>query len=299
MTAGRPEITILAPAKLNLGLEVLGAREDGFHEVVTILQAIRLYDTVRIRLAGPPGAVSLAVHPPGLDLGPDEMNLAVRAARAVLSEWDRREGLQILLRKRIPSGAGMGGGSSDAAAVLAGLTRLFGIPASHEELAGLGAGLGSDVPFFLRGGTQVATGRGEILRPMVRWPGRMAVVVFPNLSVSTSSIYHRGKWGLTLPGPLSSIGRGAVPADFWITTGEHLSNELAPVVEQALPIVGYLRREFERLGSGFASVTGSGSSVFGLPPDAKTGEIWAEHFRALGFWARVVRPSGRGCLIRF
>ncbi len=298
MTAARSEITVLAPAKLNLGLEVLGARGDGFHEVVTILQAIRLYDTVRIRLT-PLSGIRLAVTPGTLDLGPADRNLAVLAAKTVLSEWERSEGVEILLRKRIPAGAGMGGGSSDAAAVLTGLIHLLEIPASHEELARLAAGLGSDVPFFLRGGTQLATGRGEILHQMIPWPGRLAVVVFPNLSVSTSSIYDRGKWGLTPPGPLSSILAGAVPADFWLRYGQNLVNDLAPVVEHGLPVVGKVLREFGRLKSGFTRVTGSGSGVFGIPPDAETGERWAERFGELGCWARVVRPSRRGCLIRF
>jgi len=297
VTAAGSEITVLAPAKLNLGLEVLGVRGDGFHEVVTILQAIRLHDTIRLRRSRSAG-IDLSVHPGAVDLGPVERNLAVRAARAVISRWGCRGGVAISLHKRVPAGAGMGGGSSDAAAVLTGMVRLLGIPATHEELVHLAAGLGSDVPFFLRGGTQLATGRGEILHPMIPWPGRLAVVVFPNLSVSTSSIYRRGKWGLTPQGPLSSILPGAVPADFWLKSGQYLKNDLASVVEQTLPVVGRLLREFGRLKSGFTRVTGSGSGVFGIPPDADTGMRWAESFREQGYWARVVRPSRRGCLIR-
>lgn len=292
-----PRLTILAPAKINLGLEVLGKRRDGYHEIVTLLQALRLTDRIVLELSPEPG-VRLHVRPKGLDLGPADDNLATRAARLIPPRRGDPPGLEITLDKRIPVGSGLGGGSSDAAAVLIGLCLLRGGEYRPQALEELGGTIGSDVPFFVRGGTQLGTGRGECLRPAPTWPFHHLVVIYPNLSLRTSIIYKRASFGLTSPGPLSSIRSRGFSRDFWSRHGSNLRNDLEPVVLEDEPLVGRLLDGLRALGSTFARVTGSGSAVFGLAPDSKAAAEWSDHFQRQGFWARAVRPSRGGCCIR-
>lgn len=290
-------VVVLAPAKINLGLEILRKRPDGYHEIATVLQALRLTDTVTLTLRPEPG-IDLRVRPVGLDLGPPERNLAVRAAELIPPLKGQPAGVLITLLKRIPVGAGMGGGSADAAAVLLGLglLRRGGMPL--ERLEELGASLGSDVPFFFRGGTQLATGRGERLQPAPPWTGRHLVVAHPNRSLSTASIYARGNLGLTVGGPLSTIRSRGFPWDFWDGDLSSLRNDLEPAVVEEEPSVASILRELRRLGSRFVRVTGSGSAVFGVAPDAERAAEWVRHLAVMGFWVRSLRPARGGCSLR-
>lgn len=290
-------VVVLAPAKINLGLEVLGKRPDGYHEIVTILQSLRLADTVTLTLRSEPG-IELRVRPASLDLGPPERNLAVRAAELVPPHRGQPPGVEITLVKRIPVGAGMGGGSADAAAVLLGLglLRRGGMPL--ERLEELGASLGSDVPFFFRGGTQLATGRGERLRAAPPWLGYHLVVAYPNRALATAAVYGRWRFGLTVPGPLSTIRSRGFAGDFWASEFGSLRNDLESAVVNAEPATALIIRELRRLGSDFVRVTGSGSAVFGLAPDAKRAAQWAEELEGEGFWAKSLRPARGGCSIR-
>ncbi len=151
-------------------------------------------------------------------------------------------------------------------------------------------------------GTQLGTGRGEVLRPLPAWPGRRMVVVFPNLSISTSSIYKGSTFRLTHPGALSNLVSHGIPSRFWAILGSGdgaaLRNDLTPATLRSAPVVGRILKEMRELGSDFASVSGSGSAVFGLAPDGRTAALWEEHFRRRGFWSKEVRPSRRGCSIR-
>lgn len=296
-THGR--VTVLAPAKVNLALEVGTLRPDGYHEVATILQAIRLHDRIRLEPdAG--GEIALTVLPSGLDLGPAERNLAVRAAVALRRRAGgrRRGGVRIVLEKRIPVAAGLGGGSADAAGVLAGLNHLWGMGLSPAELERIGASLGADVPFFIRGGTQLGVGRGDRLRPFPRWPGGPIVLVQPGGGLATAEIYRRVESRLTPAGPLLSIDRREVPRAFWSRYGPTLRNDLAPAVLRAEPVTKTILERFRELGSSFARVTGSGSCVFGVAPDLGMAATWTQAFRELGYWADAVRPARGGCSIR-
>lgn len=290
-------VTVLAPAKINLGHEVLRKRRDGFHEVATLLQAIRLTDRIDLWLVPEPG-IHLETVPEGLDLGPSEENLATRAARLIPPHRGQPPGVRIRLEKRIPVAAGFGGGSADAAGVLLGLSRLRRGGSPPESLEELAATLGADVPFFIRGGTQFGIGRGERLRPAPPWPYHPLVLVFPNRSVSTASIYRRGTFGLTLGGPLSSIGSRGFPRDFWARHGRELRNDLEPVVLEAEPVVASILDTLRGLGSSFTAVTGSGSGVFGVAPDEPTASAWSELFQRKSYWSRFVRPARGGCSIR-
>ena len=156
-----PALRLLAPAKVNLTLEVLGRRPDGYHEVRTVMQAVDLCDEL---VLAPSTELSLSVAP--ADAAPVEANLVLRAAEALAAHAGVTDGAAITLRKHIPTAAGLGGGSSDAGATLLGLRRLWDLAVEDGELADIAASLGSDVPFFLCGGTALATGRGETLLPL-------------------------------------------------------------------------------------------------------------------------------------
>jgi len=153
-------LRLLAPAKVNLFLEVLGKRPDGYHEIVTVIQTVSLCDEVILRPR--PSGIELVCDDDSLPQDPS--NLAYRAAAAVLEHSRYDYGLSIEVRKQIPAAAGLGGGSSDAAAVIRGVNRLFGLNLEAEALSAIAAGVGSDVPFFLTGGVALCTGRGEVVR---------------------------------------------------------------------------------------------------------------------------------------
>ncbi|MCC7143259.1 MAG: 4-(cytidine 5'-diphospho)-2-C-methyl-D-erythritol kinase [Candidatus Eisenbacteria bacterium] len=207
-----PAVRVTSPAKLNLGLEILGRRPDGYHSLVTVFQAISLADRVDLALEPHPG-IRLQVVPSTLDLGPPGENLAVRAAQLLMADLTRPPGLRIRLRKQIPAGAGLGGGSSNAAATLAGLAFLLDRSLSPEQLEDLGSRLGSDVAFFVRGGCQVGVGRGELLRPVTAPPDFWAVLVLPDIHLSTREVYGRLNLALTDPGPLASLAPGSLTRD--------------------------------------------------------------------------------------
>nr|MBA3846538.1 4-(cytidine 5'-diphospho)-2-C-methyl-D-erythritol kinase [Planctomycetota bacterium] len=169
--------TISAPAKVNLHLEVLGRRGDGFHALETIFQTLELADEVSVELVPGPDGIVLTCDDPTLPT--DARNLAWRAAEAFRARRPVAGRCDVHLRKRIPAGAGMGGGSSDAAAVLRALSALVSAPPSSDELAAIAAELGSDVPFFLTGGTAHALGRGEIITPLADLPRLPLTVLKP------------------------------------------------------------------------------------------------------------------------
>ncbi len=290
---------MLAPAKLNLGLEILDRRPDGWHELITLLQSITLRDRLDLTLEESPG-VRLTARSSGLgrvDLGPAEMNLAVRAAERLRIPRGQPRGLHIELHKRIPVGAGLGGGSADAAAVLVGVDALRGLGLSRRALRAHAAALGSDVAFCLEGGTALGTGRGEILEPLPPLPSRWVVVVYPNLTVSTRDVYQAFKLGLTPLGPLRRLLKSPYSMDFRRLEHSGLRNDLEPLVLEQHATVRRVVRELGRLGSGFVRVSGSGSSVFGFAPDRALALHWAARLAREGHWTRVVRFARRGCSV--
>lgn len=288
------EVRVLAPAKINLGLEVLAERADGYHDLLTVYQAIRLFDRVDIRLSREPG-VRLCVSPRAIDLGPYAANLAVRAADLLPPGPGDPPGVEIRLTKRIPVGAGLGGGSSDGAAVLVGLARLRGLVHDPAHLERLAASLGSDAPFFIRGGTQLGRGRGEDLAPFPRWPRANLVLVYPGLHVSTAAIYGAFICGLTPPGPLASLAAHENLSWSWRGSGSHLQNDLEPLVCARHPEVARVLEALRSAGSPFVRMTGSGSAVFAVEPDRSTGLGWLDGFRRDGVWCRRVGPWRGGC----
>src|SRR5215831_14410834 len=179
-------IALRASAKVNLSLEVLGKRPDGFHEIASVMHAVDLADRLTLE-----AAPTVSFHADDPELPTDEGNLVVRAAALLREAAGVEAGAKIELRKRIPVAAGLGGGSSDAAAALWGLSRLWGLGWSRARLAELAVRLGMDVPFFLGPGPALATGRGERLEPLGRMGGYALVLVNPGVSVSTREVYAR------------------------------------------------------------------------------------------------------------
>jgi 4-diphosphocytidyl-2-C-methyl-D-erythritol kinase len=247
-----------ALAKINLDLRVLAKRPDGFHELRTIFQTISLADTIDIAFT-PGGKTAIEVED---NLGiPD--NLAARAARMALETMRVTGRVELRIRKRIPMGAGLGGGSSDAAAVLLALPVLAGREVELPELCGLAEQLGSDVPFFLLGGRAVGIGRGSELFPLPDEPPLAGLLVVPGVHVSTSEAYHRLSPRLTSESQQNKIF--SFQSHSWRWGGrEPACNDFEAVVFEQHRSLARLKRRLIGAGASLAMMTGSGSGVFGL-----------------------------------
>ncbi|MCX6639017.1 MAG: 4-(cytidine 5'-diphospho)-2-C-methyl-D-erythritol kinase [bacterium] len=251
-----------APAKVNIGLRVLGVRPDGYHEIWTILQEIDLADEI---LLWESPDLSLLVTPELPDVPSDESNLVIKAARILRQATACRIGAKIHLRKNIPAGAGLGGGSSDAAAVLRGLNLLWGTKLTNAELAELASQIGSDVPFFIRGGCCLATGRGAILQSIESRIHDPVVLLCPDIGISTAWAYKNiEKYRLTTQ--FENI-------TFHDYIEKHLSdpaapscfiNDFEPLVFDFHPSLKSLKEALLQNGAYYASLSGTGSSLFGV-----------------------------------
>ncbi|MCL6466514.1 MAG: 4-(cytidine 5'-diphospho)-2-C-methyl-D-erythritol kinase [candidate division WOR-3 bacterium] len=257
------KITLLAPAKLNLGLWVGKKRRDGFHEILTTMVPLEFGDTVQITKTG--SGLKLKITGIQLNIAP-EQNLAFRAASLFFSQLKIPPCCFISIHKRIPPGSGLGGGSSDAASVLLGLSALFDSPLSTSKLHRLAAQLGSDVPFFLRAAACVARGRGELLR-RVRLPTLNFVLLIPGFGVNTAWAYRaldRQRRKLTAvpisPKILALKLRRNEPAGI----AAQLYNSFEPVVFRRFPQLKRAKDLLLKKGACAASLSGSGSTVYGL-----------------------------------
>jgi 4-diphosphocytidyl-2-C-methyl-D-erythritol kinase len=273
-------LRIRSPAKINLYLEVVSRRPDGYHEIESVMQLVDLCDVVRLHRTGEGIRVSVS----GADLPLDEGNLAYRAAAMFLEAAGSHGGVHIHLEKRIPVAGGLGGGSSNAAAVLMGLSRLLDLPPSRDALRELAASLGSDVPFFLTDGLAVATGRGERLRPLKPWPPRWMVLANPGVPISTAWAYAEASSKLTDWKRQASIHSFVVDDRLdWPPTWAF--NRLEAVVLPRRPEVEALKRLLQRGGAGPVLMSGSGASLFAVVPDAATGRALAAEAQASGAFA--------------
>ncbi|MFN2475809.1 MAG: 4-(cytidine 5'-diphospho)-2-C-methyl-D-erythritol kinase [Chthoniobacterales bacterium] len=246
-----------APAKINLSFRILGRRDDGFHEVETLMAPVSLHDEVSIETVSGDGVV-FECDDETLPVGDD--NLAVRAARLFRAHTKRNTGLRIALRKRIPHGAGLGGGSSDAATVLLGLNQVFDAELSDQELADIGAEIGSDVPFFVFRSAAMCRGRGELVEQSAM-PARLALLLLkPAFGVPTPWAYSRWKDSRELPG---------VRYDEQRFGGFRFVNDLErPVFEKHLFLARTKMWLLEQPEVGAALLSGSGSTVFAVLRDA-------------------------------
>jgi len=270
-------VELRAPAKVNLFLEVLGKRPDGYHDIETLMVAVNLFDTLKFK-EDPSGEIRLTCIHPNLSTGPD--NLVIRAAELLKRHTGCKKGARIRLTKRIPLSAGLAGGSSDAAATLSGLNRLWKLELSGKGLMSIGAELGSDVAFFLSNPRRAArdslsaspaemaaaaawcTGRGEQVRPMKLGKPFWFVLAALPMGLSTAQVYKnvrvpkQPQRGLEIrravcTGDVEEIGRG-------------LYNRLEPVAEKLCPAIRMVRRRLEELSPAGVLMSGSGTSVFAL-----------------------------------
>ncbi len=259
---GADAVRVWAPAKVNLYLEVLAKRADGYHELATLLVAVSLFDTLAFK-EDVPGAFRLDCDHPDLTTGPE--NLVCRAAERLRRHTGCVRGARVRLTKRVPMAAGLAGGSSDAAAALYGLNALWRLGLARDELAGLGAELGSDVPFFFRGPAAWCTGRGETVEPLPSPRPLHLVLVSPAAGLSTAAVYR----GVTVPeAPRTGeeIRRAFVAGDVE-ELGRRLHNRLQPAAERLCPDVAVLHERLGRLGPAGHLMSGSGSSLFALCRD--------------------------------
>ncbi|HET7294890.1 MAG TPA: 4-(cytidine 5'-diphospho)-2-C-methyl-D-erythritol kinase [Vicinamibacteria bacterium] len=273
-------------AKINLGLEVLGVRADGYHELRTLFQSVDLHDDLILRLT-PDGRVSLRCDHSGVPT--DESNLAVRAARAILGFAKRNEGVEIVLKKRIPVAGGLGGGSSNAAATLMALDRGLRLGLGASNLLLLARRLGADVPYFLVGGTALGLARGDEVFALARQLRAHVVIVDPERPVSTAAVFRRVAARLTPRENSRSIyyfGSSDLEGDAGFRA---LVNELEDAALEEAPdlraAVSRVRGVLSEAGARHMALSGSGSTYFGLFRDARRAQKAVAALRALGFRA--------------
>lgn len=250
-----------APAKINLSLDVLRKREDGYHEVEMIMTMVDLADRLEMEEL-PRDAIMITSQAGYIPL--DEKNLAFQAAKLVKERYGVKKGVYIHLDKRIPVSAGLAGGSTDAAATLRGLNRLWNLHISTEELCALGEELGSDVPFCVRGGTAMARGRGEKLEPIASPPPCWVVLVKPPINVSTADVYGRLKVNEIKKRPDTTAMLDAIRRGDFRSMCASLGNVLEDVTLAMYPEVRHIKDAMLRLGADGVLMSGSGPTVFAL-----------------------------------
>jgi 4-diphosphocytidyl-2-C-methyl-D-erythritol kinase len=250
------ELALFAPAKINLCLSVLGKRQDGYHEVEMLMQAVGLFDQVTVRLTD---RQKVTVLCDDQAVPQDDANIAVRAACEVLSAAGKQQGIAIDIRKHIPVAAGLGGGSSDAAAVLVACNSLLRLGWGRKKLADLGTRLGMDVPFFLSGPTAVARGRGELLESVNPPPKFWVLLVNPGFETSTAGVYKNLKLGLTKKVDCNKIARLSIGQ-----MARSLRNDLEAVTASAHAVIGEMEHALLAAGALGACMSGSGPTVFGM-----------------------------------
>ena len=253
-------VTVEAKAKINLTLDILGTRPDGYHEVEMVMQSVGLSDTISLERR----TEGITLRMDGTDLPADETNLAWKAARLFLDEYKIQQGVSVVVEKRIPIAAGLAGGSTDAAGVLIGMNRLFETGFSAKELCALGEKLGSDVPFCIEGGTMLATGRGEVLQRLPDLPPLFVVLAKPPVGVSTAWAYKTfDKAGATrrpdTRAMLAALSEGSAEKAAGL-----LVNVLEEVTIKEHAIVGEYKRVLSENGALASLMSGSGPTVFGL-----------------------------------
>lgn len=252
---------VVARAKINWTLDIVGKREDGYHLMDMLMQPVELADEITLEKAEHDLSLTVSGFP-RVKAGPE--NLALRAAQALQAHTGYRGGAKIHLHKRIPVGAGLGGGSADAAGVLAGLNRLWGTGLTQEELETLGLRLGADVPFCLRGGLQRAQGVGEILTPMACGGLFWLVILQPCPGLSTREVFSRFSLEARDNRPDTQAAAAALAVGDWRTLCRSLGNVLQGVSAELRPEIGQGIAALLECGAAGAWMTGSGSAVFGL-----------------------------------
>jgi 4-diphosphocytidyl-2-C-methyl-D-erythritol kinase len=268
-------VTVEANAKINLTLDILGKRPDGFHEVAMVMQTIGLHDTLVMEKTE--RDIELSINVPWLKA--DEKNLAWRAAELIRQEYGLEGGVRIELTKRIPVAAGLAGGSADAAAVLKGMNDLYGLQLDEEKLCELGARLGSDIPFCIMGGTMLATGRGEVLTRLSDMPETWVVLAKPRISVSTAWAYQNYDEQGAERHPDNEAIKQAIARGNRKAVAGLLCNVLESVTIKKYDVIAEYKQMMLDKGAMASMMSGSGPTVFGLAKSREQAESIADVLR--------------------
>jgi 4-diphosphocytidyl-2-C-methyl-D-erythritol kinase len=268
-------VTVEANAKINLTLDILGKRPDGFHEVAMVMQTIGLHDTLVMEKTE--RDIELSINVPWLKA--DEKNLAWRAAELIRQEYGLEGGVRIELTKRIPVAAGLAGGSADAAAVLKGMNDLYGLQLDEEKLCELGARLGSDIPFCIMGGTMLATGRGEVLTRLSDMPETWVVLAKPRISVSTAWAYQNYDEQGADRHPDNEAIKQAIDRGNRKAVAGLLCNVLESVTIKKYDVIAEYKQMMLDKGAMASMMSGSGPTVFGLAKSREQAESIADVLR--------------------
>ncbi|WP_041054561.1 4-(cytidine 5'-diphospho)-2-C-methyl-D-erythritol kinase [Jeotgalibacillus campisalis] len=254
------KMMVKAPAKINLSLDVLGKRPDGFHEVEMVMTTVDLADRIELEIVRD-GSIYILSHDrfvPG-----DHRNLAYKAADLLQRRFKVKEGVAITIHKQIPVAAGLAGGSSDAAATLRGLNRLWSLNLTMDELAEIGSEIGSDVSFCVYGGTALATGRGEIIQELPCPPKCWVILAKPSIGVSTADVYRNLKTD-RIEHPNTKAMVQAIHNQDFKAMCANLGNALEAVTLNMHPEVAHIKDQMERFGADAVLMSGSGPTVFGI-----------------------------------
>ena len=298
-TMRRKKLALRCHAKINLGLSVLGSRPDGYHDLRTILQTVDLHDTLEVT---PAERISLEIIPEwaggrASDLPADGSNLVIRAAESLREPLGGR-GASFRLVKRIPAGSGLGGASSDAAGALVALNRLYGLDLAAAGLHRVAASLGSDVPFFLYGGACLALGRGDEVYPLPDGPGLHLVLAFADEGLSTPEVYK--EWDRLLTSADNICRMNDFAPWCLVLRGERpgVANDLEEAAIRLRPSLKALRRALEAPDISAVSMTGSGSTFFGLCVNRAAALRGVRRVRGAGYAALAARCLGRNEQLR-
>ncbi len=251
-------------AKINLGIEILGKREDGYHEIRTLLQTVDVFDLLEFCLLS---QEAIIIEGDDESIPWDERNLIYRAASLLKERFAPKQGIKILVRKKIPPGSGLGGGSSNAACTLLALNEIWELGLDKKALQKLGSLIGADVPFFLEGGLCLGQGKGDLIIPLEDMAPLYCLLVLPRLCISTTTIYERLPSSLTSQGKESKIIRFLDSQELGF-----LENELEKTVFRFHPQIKGIKNLIQEQGSELSLMSGSGSAVFGLFSERKRAE---------------------------
>lgn len=282
------DISLKALAKINLGLDVVRRREDGYHEVRMIMQTIHLYDRLKITKTKTPG---IEIHSNLPFLPVNENNLVYKAGKLLMDEFDIREGVRVDLLKRIPVAAGMAGGSSDAAAMLYGINQLFELKLSRQALMERGVTIGADVPYCLMRGTALAEGIGEKLKqlsPMVKCP---VLIAKPQISVSTKFVYQNLKLDEhTVHPDIDTLIQDIRNKDLQ-AVAKDMGNVLETVTIPNYPVIAQIKEQMMHSGAVNSMMSGSGPTVFGLFENEKQAQKAYDDMKQTGLAKQLYLTS--------
>lgn len=282
------EISLQAYAKINLGLDVIRKREDGYHEVRMIMQSISLADTLLLRKSSEAG-IFLNSHDgtENPDVPMDSTNLVYRAIQLLKEEFQITEGIEAVLSKRIPVAAGMAGGSTDAAAALKGMNQLFSLGLSTQELCQRGVRLGADIPYCIQGGTALSEGIGEILTPLPKVPDCYILIAKPPINVSTAFVYGNLKANELTEHPDINGMIQAIHQQDLSGIASRLGNVLETVTIPAYPVISDIKKIMVEYGAMQSLMSGSGPTVFGIFTEEQKAETTAQQIREAGLSEQV------------